>query len=42
MTKSEVRNPKEIRMSEFELFGGQGFGFRISGFFRASDFGIRI
>jgi len=43
MTKSECRIPKEFRSPNSELAGANvGFGFRISGFFRISDFDIRV
>src|SRR5262245_16498515 len=40
--KSEIRNPKEIRMPNVRTTTSRFSGFRISGFFRISDFGLRI
>ncbi len=38
---SEGRNPKEGRIPKAEATLGH-FGFRISAFFRSSDFGLRV
>jgi hypothetical protein len=38
---SEGRNPKEGRIPNAEAKLGQ-FGFRVSAFFRPSDFGLRV
>jgi hypothetical protein len=39
--KSEGRNPKEGRIPKAEATLGH-FGFRVSAFFRPSDFGLRV
>lgn len=40
--KSDSRNPKVSPVGEQQESNARGFGFRISRFFRASDFGLRI
>jgi len=43
MTKSECRIPKEFRSPKSEPASANvGFSFRILGFFRISDFDIRV